>query len=203
MLYLIHSAKGSTWKKHKYIRKEGDRYIYTEKEPLQDKKKKSTLNKVKVTPTNMKTKDIAKKTISSVANAPKPPMAIAKKGVFAVKKTVTDKSGQRALKTGKEIPKAESSKPIYLKVSGKTYKEAPSKSIKTRSITNRRKRSTASKDKSRFNAITRGTNIYTERTYRKRADKSEKSMSDIDYKKKRKRSRKSVTHDKTRPLSHK
>lgn len=26
-----HSIKGSTWKKHKYIRKEGDRYIYDEK----------------------------------------------------------------------------------------------------------------------------------------------------------------------------
>ena len=25
-----HSAKGATWKKHKYIRKEGDRYIYKE-----------------------------------------------------------------------------------------------------------------------------------------------------------------------------
>lgn len=29
-LYLVHSAKGSTWKKHKYIRKEGNKYIYVE-----------------------------------------------------------------------------------------------------------------------------------------------------------------------------
>ena len=27
---LFHSAKGTTWKKHKYVRKEGDRYIYPE-----------------------------------------------------------------------------------------------------------------------------------------------------------------------------
>lgn len=27
---LMHSAKGSTWSKHKYIRKEGNRYIYKE-----------------------------------------------------------------------------------------------------------------------------------------------------------------------------
>ena len=26
--YIAHSAKGSTWKDHKYIRKEGDKYIY-------------------------------------------------------------------------------------------------------------------------------------------------------------------------------
>lgn len=28
MNMIQHSVKGSTWKKHKYIRKEGDRYIY-------------------------------------------------------------------------------------------------------------------------------------------------------------------------------
>lgn len=28
MTTLEHSIKGSTWKNHKYIRKEGDRYIY-------------------------------------------------------------------------------------------------------------------------------------------------------------------------------
>ena len=27
---LMHSTKGTSWKKHKYIRKEGDRYIYKE-----------------------------------------------------------------------------------------------------------------------------------------------------------------------------
>lgn len=31
MQTLKHSIKGSTWKKHKYIRKEGDRYIYDSK----------------------------------------------------------------------------------------------------------------------------------------------------------------------------
>lgn len=30
--YIIHSAKGTAWKKHKYIRKEGNRYIYVENE---------------------------------------------------------------------------------------------------------------------------------------------------------------------------
>lgn len=33
---LMHSAKGSTWTKHKYIRKEGDRYIYKENENVDD-----------------------------------------------------------------------------------------------------------------------------------------------------------------------
>lgn len=28
--YLAHSAKGSTWKDHKYIKKEGDRYYYAD-----------------------------------------------------------------------------------------------------------------------------------------------------------------------------
>lgn len=28
MAWLIHSAKGTTWKDHKYIRKEGNRYFY-------------------------------------------------------------------------------------------------------------------------------------------------------------------------------
>lgn len=27
-MYLLHSAKGSEWKDHKYIRKEGNRYVY-------------------------------------------------------------------------------------------------------------------------------------------------------------------------------
>ena len=31
MAWLIHSAKGTTWKDHKYIRKEGKRYIYNAK----------------------------------------------------------------------------------------------------------------------------------------------------------------------------
>ena len=30
--YLAHSAKGTTWKDHKYIRKENGRYIYDEKD---------------------------------------------------------------------------------------------------------------------------------------------------------------------------
>ena len=33
---LWHSAKGTAWKKHKYIRKEGDRYIYKENETVDD-----------------------------------------------------------------------------------------------------------------------------------------------------------------------
>lgn len=37
--YLKHSGKGSTWENHKYVRKEGDRYIYEE-----DLKKEKMLN---------------------------------------------------------------------------------------------------------------------------------------------------------------
>lgn len=34
MTELMHSAKGTTWKKHKYIRKEGKRYIYNAKQGI-------------------------------------------------------------------------------------------------------------------------------------------------------------------------
>lgn len=33
---IYHSAKGSAWKEHKYIRKEGNRYIYKENETVDD-----------------------------------------------------------------------------------------------------------------------------------------------------------------------
>ena len=42
--YLAHSAKGTTWKNHKYIRKEGNRYIY---DPKDKKKFEEDLEKYK------------------------------------------------------------------------------------------------------------------------------------------------------------
>lgn len=289
MQYLIHSAKGSTWKKHKYIRKEGDRYIYTEKESLKDKQKKTTLDAVKGNQTKMKISTTAKNVVSSVSNPSSAQVGTAKKGALDVARTIRNTSGRSTLKTGKKT------KPVYLRVSGKTYVNAPSISLKsknrstasttsrlkgiqrptkyrdrytsinrgtnqyskdttlklntnstgtfrTRSLTESRKRSNAEDrkrlgnikpssstkfygNKDRTNLRTTGTfNGNHENTNSKRhlannpsqasnryqkdsrindTEKTRKTMSDVDYKKKRKRSRKSVTHDKTRPLSHK
>lgn len=56
--YLIHTEKGKTWKKHKYIRKEGNRYIYVE-----NKDKLNTIQKInkKINPTDITEQNLQNK----------------------------------------------------------------------------------------------------------------------------------------------
>lgn len=99
--YIAHSAKGSTWKKHKYLKKIGDRYVYAKEQvgkavsdigkkidntTLWENKRTASVEGVSgstTTTTKTKVKDVRREIGKSTSNT-------AKKGMDAISKILNN-----------------------------------------------------------------------------------------------------------------